>query len=130
MTSAQVYESLGRNRALTDLALNLPILLASFFAASLVTGRIWSRYLGDNRTVAVTLVIVGSLVFAAATVILGEQWATIAESIRIGSGHLSYRMDRLPWIRYRTPLFAAGVALFLFVAAVRYRRPPAPSSPL
>jgi hypothetical protein len=44
VTSATVFESLGRNRAGIDLAVNLPFVLLYGFVASVMAGRVWRRY--------------------------------------------------------------------------------------
>ena len=46
----------------------------------------------------------------------------VAESIRLGSGHLSYRLDRIPWRQHHLSLFIAGVVLFWIAAAIQSRR--------
>ena len=48
------------------------------------------------------------LAFGAFGVLLGEQW----ESIRVGNGHLSYRVGRVAWVRRQGELFAFSVVLF------------------
>ena len=75
----------------------------------------------DGWTVALALILLSSLVFGVVGVLIGEQWSTLAENIRIGTGHLSYRLDRLPWARHRFGFFALCVALFWCTGAVRYK---------
>lgn len=53
---------------------------------------------------------------------LGEVWSTAIESIRLSSGHLSYRVDRLPWIHYRVVEFTGVTVLFCLFTALHYRR--------
>src|SRR5690348_3893749 len=62
-----------------------------------------------------------SLAFGVGGLMLGEQWSITAESIRVGSGHLSYRVDRLPWVQHRLGFFVVCVAVFWSAAAVRFR---------
>jgi len=118
----EVFSVLGRNRAGIDLAVNLPFVLLYGFAASLMVRRIRGRYpLEEGWMAGVAMAVLCSLAFGAGGVLLGEQWSTAAESARLGSAHLSYRVDRLPWVRYRGWLFAFSVVLFWFIAALRYR---------
>jgi hypothetical protein len=118
---AKVFEALGRNRTELDLAVNLPFFLLYTLAGYLVVRRIWSRYHSDGWIVAAALIAVCSLVFGVGGVLLGEMWSATIESIRIDSGHLSYRTERLPWIRYQRELFCVNVVLFWIVAGVVFR---------
>lgn len=123
VTATKVFESLGRNRAAVDVAVNLPFVLLYGFAMSVIARHIWRRYPPEDGWMAgATIVVLCSVVFGAGAVLLGEVWSTTAESARVGSGHLSYRVERLPWIRYRGEVFAFTVFLFLFIAALRYRK--------
>lgn len=111
----QLSQALGRNRAGTDLMVNLPFFLLYGLAASLVIRRIWARYpFADGWTSGATMILVCSFVFAIVGVLLGEMWSTTGENLRIGTGHLSYRVNRLPWVRYRGEMFVALLGVFWF----------------
>jgi hypothetical protein len=116
---ARISSSLGHNRAHIEAAVDLPFVLLYCFAAAVLARAIWRRYPpaenGWIPGVAITLFL--SLVFAAGSTLLGEVWCGLAESIRIGNGHISYRADRLWWGRYRTELFAGAVIVFWLTAA-------------
>jgi hypothetical protein len=129
-----VAGSLGRNRAHIDIAVNLPFVLLCCFAAAAVARRIWRRYppAGHGWIPGAIMTLFLSLVFAVGSVMLGEVWSWVAESYRVGNSHMSYRVERLPWARYRTQLFAAALIVF-WVAATgsapyrvepKERRPP------
>jgi hypothetical protein len=118
---AKVFEALGRNRKEIDLAVNLPFFLLYTLAGYLAVRRIRSRYHSDGWMVAAVMIAVCSLIFGVGGVLLGEMWSGTAESIRIDSGHLSYRTERLPWIRYQGELFCVNVVLFWIVAGVVFR---------
>lgn len=62
-----------------------------------------------------------SLVAAGLAVLGVEQWAGLCENLRIGNGHLSYRLDRLPWGHHRLALFAGALVLFWTMAYLRAR---------
>jgi hypothetical protein len=67
---------------------------------------------------------VGSIVFvsvgvSAMGVAFGDIWSAVAEMIRLGNDHLSYRGYRIPWNNHRLALFIAGVVLFWLVAVGR-----------
>jgi hypothetical protein len=66
----------------------------------------------------------GSILFvsvgvSAMGVAFGDIWSAVAEVIRLGNDHLSYRGYRIPWSNHRLALFIAGVVLFWLVAVRR-----------
>jgi hypothetical protein len=62
-----------------------------------------------------------SLVASAAAVLLVEWWAGLVESIRLGTGHLSYRADRMPWSHHRLAMFFTALAIYWLVVMARRR---------
>ena len=114
----QVSDSLGRNRAHIDLAVILPFVLLYCLAAPAVARAIWRRYppIEHGWIPGVTMVLFLSLVFAVGSTMLGEVWSGIAESFRIGNGHMSYRTQRLLWGRYRTEMFSGALIVFWLAA--------------
>ena len=119
----QVSAALGRNRERIDLAINLPFVLLCCIAAAGIARVIWIRYPpADHGWMAGALMTLFlSVVFAIGSVLLGELWAWTAESYRIGNGHMSYRLQRLPWAHHRSVLFAGSVAVFWAAATLRFR---------
>jgi len=83
--------------------------------------RWFSRSYGRDATAAAKVVMEVFLCAAMATagVMICEQWSIIAESYRLGNGHLSYRTFRLPWGHNRLPLLVAGAVLFWVVHAIQ-----------
>ena len=122
-SNATVFNSLGRNRDYIDLAMILPIVLLYGFGAVAMAGAVWQRYSSaENGWVpGAVMILCLSLVFAAGGAMLGELWCWYAESIRIGNGHMSYRGQRLWWVRHRSELFAGGATVF-WLAGVRAAR--------
>jgi len=116
---AQVTSSLGRNRGHIDVAVNLPFLLFYCFAAAATARWIWRRYPPAEHgwIPGVIMALFLSVMFAAGGSMLGEVWSWIAESNRVGNGHMSYRSRRLPWARHRTELFAAALVVFWIAAS-------------
>lgn len=115
---SRVSQALGHNRSGTDLIVNLPFFVLYGLAAVLVVKRIWARYpLVDGWISGALVVLACSLAFGVVGVLLGEAWSTTAESLRIGTGHLSYRVNRLPWVRYRGELFVTLLAIFWFAGS-------------
>jgi hypothetical protein len=113
-----VSGALGRNRVHIDVAVNLPFVLLCCFAAVAVARTIWRRYPPAERgwVPGVIMALFISPVFAAGSTTLGEMWAWVAESWRIGNDHMSYRVDRLLWATHRTELFAGALIVFWLAA--------------
>jgi hypothetical protein len=54
-------------------------------------------------------------------VLLGDFWSVAMENLRLNSGHLSYRLARIPWRQHWAALFVWGLVVFWLAAAVRSR---------
>jgi hypothetical protein len=112
---------LHRNR-LADAAVIGGFGLLYVGAACVVSGWLLERFASDHAAVVFVGVVAVSLVMATAGMMLGEVWSIWFEVQRIGRGHLSYRVDRIPWVQFRLAMFACGVALFWVTSAIRYHR--------
>jgi len=122
VTSEQVREFLGRRRTSLDAAVILSFAALYWFMATRLARRVCRRFpLGEGWATALLSTVGTSVAVSFMGVLLGEQWSTLVENIRVGSGHLSYRMSRIPWVQHRMQLFVAGVFLFWLAAALRYR---------
>lgn len=109
----------GKNRGWIDAAEIVPFVLLLVAVAALVARKLWARYPPSEGWAAGTVVMaVCSIGFGVAAVLIGQQWTTLAENLRIGTGHLGPRVDGLPMVRYAGWVFASGVALFGLVAVV------------
>lgn len=111
---------LHRNR-LADGAVIGAFALLYVGAAYIVSGWMLRRFASDHVAVVFVGVVAVSLVVATAGMMLGEVWSIWFEVQRIGRGHLSYRVERIPWVQFRLAMFACGVALFWVTSAIRYR---------
>lgn len=56
-----------------------------------------------------------------AGVMIGMLWSIVIEGVRFNSGHLSYRMNRIPFREHWVVLFFCGVAIFVLASLVRSR---------
>jgi hypothetical protein len=118
----EVVQFFGRRSLASDLAVILPFFLLNALLAMLLTGWLLRRYPPDeSMTGTLAMFLFCSLAFGAGGLLLGEQWSITAESIRVGTGHLSYRVDRLPWVQHRISFFVVCVAVFWSAAVVRFR---------
>lgn len=119
----QVSASLGRNRTYIDLAEILSFALLYTLAAIACVRMIWRRYpLEDGYATGITMALFVSLVFAAGSTMLGEQWNWFVEGHRIGNNHMSYRVWRMFWPRHRLELFAGALLIFWLAAIHAARR--------
>lgn len=127
VTGELVSGALGRNRAYLDTAVNLPFALLYCLTSMAVARLIWRKYpIADNGWIPGALMALFlSVAVAAGSTMLGEMWSWLVESYRIGNDHMSYRVQRLWWVRHRTGLFAGAVPIFwLAVAAAVLRLRP------
>jgi hypothetical protein len=113
---------LGHRSLVIDLAVIFPFLLLYGLLATWLTGWLRRRYPPeDSMTAALAMGLFCSLVFGVGGLMLGEEWSLMAESLRVGTGHLSYRVDRLPWAHHRIGFLVLCAGLFWLAAAVRFR---------
>lgn len=91
-------------------------------AAYALAGRIARQTGTEDWRVAAFAVIGLSLGAAVVAIMVFDMWASTAENLRLGSWHLSYREDRLPWGHHRVVLFTGSVGLFWLMSLLRFRR--------
>lgn len=86
-------------------------------AAYIFVGRIQRSFTPDEpgfwimtTTLALGISLIG--------VLAGGLWSIVVEEVRIGSGHLSYRMDLIPMRQHWVVLFVCCLAVFALVALI------------
>lgn len=124
VSTHEVRKSLARRPAGLDLAVMLSFAVFYGFVAYGVTRGVCRGFPlegGWDSAVAVVATMVTSILVSVLGVLVGEWYALAIEMIRVGNGHLSYRVDRIPWNQHRAELFFAGVAVFWLIAGLRYR---------
>lgn len=92
-----------------------------WFIAGRVTWRIRGLYPEKLTPAALPIVALTSLIISALALPLGEVWTGAMETIRIGNGHISYRLSRIPWKHHRLGIFLAGVIFFWVLVGLEYR---------
>ena len=123
ITAQEAFKSFGQRAAAVDVAINLPLILLYAFAADFLIRRLLRRYPpAEGRLTSILILDLASLVFGTVGLVLGQQWSVVAESVRIGTGHLSNRVFRLPINTHQSEAFLFGVVLFLCIAVLRYWR--------
>jgi hypothetical protein len=121
VTEEQVRSSLGRRPIGIDLAVMLSFALLFGFCASLISRRIVQRYPIDDGWIGpAVMTMLTAVAVSAGGVLAGEQWSVMLEGVRLSSGHLSYRMERIPWTQHRLSLFLGGVILVGIISGVQY----------
>jgi hypothetical protein len=115
-TPEQVREPLGYRRADLDLAIILSFVGFYAWAANDIARRVCRSY--QETWGRVVMIVYASLIASALGTLLGEVWSLTLENIRLGNGHLSYRVERIPWSHHRLGMFVGGIVLFWFLAAL------------
>lgn len=110
----RVSSSLGGDRGWVDAAEFLPFLVQYLLCAALVTRLMCRRYPpgADGWTPFLTLNLLLSIACAVLAIMFADVWGGLVEGFRVGTGHLSYRMDRVLSVRHHAVLFACFFALF------------------
>jgi hypothetical protein len=105
-----------------DALVLLPFAVLYAYVAGLVASRILNSAFGPS------LVLTGLSLVAASVAVgiigfgVGSLWSGVADSIRVGfTGHISYRLNRIPWRQHPEEMFASCMALFWLVAVASYR---------
>jgi hypothetical protein len=90
--------------------------------AKQVAVRMLRGALGDSRVLATAMLLVASLAAGGTGLLAGGIWCDLIESVRVGNGHMSSRVERMPVHRNRLAMFVACTSLFAAVSAVQYRK--------
>jgi hypothetical protein len=88
--------------------------------AYIITGRIRRRFTGDDRgfwIMSLTMAAGVSLI----AVMVGGLGSIVIETVRLNSGHLSYRMNRIPFRQYWAIVFVCCFVIFGLASLMRSR---------
>ncbi len=86
-----------------------------------LAGLIRRRFPPDEWPAFLIATVAMSVVVSLIGVLLGDFWSVVMENLRLNSGHLSYRLARIPWRQHWAALFVCGLVVFWLAAAVRSR---------
>ena len=86
-----------------------------------LAGLLRRRFPPDEWVAFLIATIAMSLLLSILGVMAGDLWSLSMENLRMGSGHLSYRVDRVPWRQHWGLLFLCGLGVFWLAAAFRCR---------
>ena len=104
-----------------DLPVHLPLAAMFILAALALAGKIRQRFPPDEKIPAALATLFISLVVAAVFQALGHLWDGLIEMMRLGTMHMSYRVERLGWRQHGTLVFVASVVLFWCAVLYAYR---------
>jgi hypothetical protein len=122
VTIEQVRDALGERPMSFDAAVLLSFAAFYFLAAYHFARRVCHRFpLREGWPTALVSTIGAAILVSFVGVLMLETMAALAEVIRLGNDHLSYRSYRIPWAQNRIALFVGGLFLFWLAAALRYR---------
>jgi len=97
----------------------LPMAVVFVLISNRLSRRIFSTI--DRRLLASCVTVIVSVLVTACAVLVGEAWAGLVETVRIGNDHLSFRAARIPWSNQHQYLFVSGLLLFWLVAGLQHR---------
>lgn len=87
-------------------------------AAYIFVGRLRRRF-PDNDSGFWIMTVVMAAGVSLVAVMVGILGSIVIETVRLNSGHLSYRMNRIPFREYWATLFVFGFVIFGLVALIR-----------
>jgi hypothetical protein len=118
---AIVHQYSRERDVVVDAAIMLSFGVLYAVVAYIFAGRILRRFPPGEPgfwvmtlTMAVGVSLVGMMI--------GSLGAIVIEEFRMGSGHLSYRMNRIPWRQHWAVLWVCGFIVFGLAALMRYSR--------
>lgn len=114
ITPQEAFREWNHRSLAVDLAINLPLLLLYALAAAYAVHRLKDKPL--------PILIIASVVISILAVLLVQQWETLAESLRVGTSHLSNRALRLPASQNPLLFFAIALATFWATRLVQSRK--------
>jgi hypothetical protein len=106
-----------------DVVVDAPVILGFAFIYAMVAyrlaGRIRKRFpRGEPGFWLMALIMSAGISLVG--VLIGMFGSIIIEEFRMNSGHLSYRMNRIPFREHWVILFAGGVIIFILAALIHY----------
>lgn len=114
--------------AVDDRRVWLDLLVVAAFAGLfigltvIVTSSMLRGSLAESRMLASAMLLVASLGAGTIGVLGGSVFVGLVESVRLGNGHVSYRVDRVPLRHSRLETFTAGALGFIAIGAVQFHR--------
>ena len=115
-----VRRAVGQRSVTFDAAVLLSFATLFGFMVRPVASRIAATF-ASSLTAQTLVVIFASIGVGIVGGLVGDVWSGVAETIRVGNGHVSYRVNRVPWRQHPELAVASCVALFWVIGALRVR---------
>lgn len=119
LPSGEVREAVTHRGITFDAAVLVSFLILYVVVAAAILRRVLSGGFGHNAWMSTLAVAGASLAVAPIGALAWTVWSGIAESIRLGNGHASYRVARIPWRQHPVEVVLACLVLFWLVALYR-----------
>ena len=117
-----IVHQLSRDR---DLIVDAPVIfgfgILYIFASYIFAGRLRRRFRNDDSGFWIMTLAMAAGV-SLVGVMVGGLGSIVIEELRLGSEHLSYRMNRIPFRQHWAMLFVCGFIVFGLVALLRSRK--------
>jgi hypothetical protein len=118
----QVRQSLADRPKLFDWAVILSYALLYGLAVYLLIDKLREEYWRKGERVrGVIITFYASVITSLVGTALSGLWSATMENIRLGNGHLSYRLARIPWQHNQAVILVFAMAVFWMIAVCRYR---------
>jgi hypothetical protein len=115
-----VHQYSRRRDLVADAAVIFSFGILYLFVAYIFTERIRRRFTDDDSSFWImTLTMAAGLSLIG--VMVGILGSIVIEGVLLNSGHLSYRMNRIPFRQHWTMLFVCGYVIFVLMALLRSR---------
>lgn len=112
VTAQQTVQSISERPAAFDFAVMFSFALLYTLAAVVAARWLSGKFVdGPADPAGIMMTLYVAPVISLAGVLIGEAWTLTAAGLRLRTGHLSYRVSRIPWSHHRLMEFAAGVAI-------------------
>ena len=102
-----------------DAGVFMALAISFGFLANRLAGMVVARFERDGRPVTLIALVIASLFVTIIGWFMGQILTTVAEMLRVGNGHLSYRTDRIPWQHNWGLAFSLLLLIFWSVTSVR-----------
>ena len=118
----QVRQSLSDRPKIFDWGVILSFAVLYGLAAYLITHKLCETFWRNrDRLRGVMMTVYVSAITSVVGTGLTGLWSATMENIRLGNGHLSYRLARVPWQHHQPVILVFAMALFWLLAVFRYR---------
>lgn len=117
-----VAAAVGDRRRWLDAIVTGAFALLFVAAATAATSLMLRGALVESRVLAGAMLLVASLAAGVVSVMAASVFVGMVESVRLGNGHVSYRVERVPLRHRQVETFSASALGFVAIGAIQLRR--------